>query len=315
MEIITLIIVAVVFLEVTYLLLAQQKKLRQRRVRSVLIDTSVLIDGRILEIARSGFMSDLLLIPRSVVGELQLLADGADSDKRSKARYGLDLITELQALDTIEVQILSDSAEAREGVDNRLLSLAKQYGATLCTVDYNLNKVAQVEGIQVLNVNELARTLRMNYLPGELITLHLTGKGNDNTQAVGHLDDGTMVVVEQAKAKIGQIVKAEVIRNLQTAAGRMVFARLLGQDKSQQQSSQAKKKDTSELMHTANNRVSSSNSLKNPTSSEQKSNAAAKKKKTPAVVGRKPRPVLASSRNSSSSKEALLIELVNKQQD
>ena len=315
MEIITLIIVAVVFLELTYLLLAQQKKLRQRRVRSVLIDTSVLIDGRILEIARSGFMSDLLLIPRSVVGELQLLADGADSDKRSKARYGLDLITELQALDTIEVQILSDSAEAREGVDNRLLSLAKQYGATLCTVDYNLNKVAQVEGIQVLNVNELARTLRMNYLPGELITLHLTGKGNDNTQAVGHLDDGTMVVVEQAKAKIGQIVKVEVIRNLQTAAGRMVFARLLGQDKSQQQSSQAKKKETSELMHTANNRVSSSNSLKNPTSSEQKSNAAAKKKKTPAVVGRKPRPVPASSRNSSSSKEALLIELVNKQQD
>lgn len=315
MEIITLIIVAVVFLEVTYLLLAQQKKMRQRRVRSVLIDTSVLIDGRILEIARSGFMSDLLLIPRSVVGELQLLADGADSDKRSKARYGLDLITELQALDTIEVQILSDSAEAREGVDNRLLSLAKQYGTTLCTVDYNLNKVAQVEGIQVLNVNELARTLRMNYLPGELITLHLTGKGNDNTQAVGHLDDGTMVVVEQAKAKIGQIVKAEVIRNLQTAAGRMVFARLLGQDKSQQQSSQAKKKETSELMHTANNRVSSSNSLKNPTSSEQKSNAVAKKKKTPAVVGRKPRPVPASSRNSSSSNEALLIELVNKQQD
>lgn len=315
MEIITLIIVAVVFLEVTYLLLAQQKKLRQRRVRSVLIDTSVLIDGRILEIARSGFMSDLLLIPRSVVGELQLLADGADSDKRSKARYGLDLITELQELDTIEVQILSDSAEAREGVDNRLLSLAKQYGATLCTVDYNLNKVAQVEGIQVLNVNELARTLRMNYLPGELITLHLTGKGNDNTQAVGHLDDGTMVVVEQAKAKIGQIVKAEVIRNLQTAAGRMVFARLLGQDKSKQQSSQAKKKETSELMHTANNRVSSSNSLKKPTSSEQKSNSAAKKKKTPAVVGRKPRPVPASSRNSSSSKEALLIELVNKQQD
>lgn len=315
MEIIILSIVTILFLEVTYLLLTQQQRLKQRRMRSVLIDTSVLIDGRILEIARSGFMTDVLLIPRSVVGELQLLADGSDSDKRTKARYGLDLITELQALDTVDVQILADSTEAREGVDNRLLALAKQRGASLCTVDYNLNKVAQVEGIQVLNVNELARTLRMNYLPGETITLLLTGKGNDNTQAVGHLDDGTMVVVEQAKAKIGQVVTAEVIRNLQTAAGRMVFARLPGAQGGKQSQALTAKKQPSPQESTSSPRAKerASATHRAGTSPVQVSPAQSQKKK-PSAAGRKPRPSSGPSR-SLSSKEALLIELVNKQQD
>lgn len=315
MEITILSIVAILFLEVTYLLLSQQRGLKQRRMRSVLIDTSVLIDGRILEIARSGFMTDTLLIPRSVVGELQLLADGADSDKRTKARYGLDLITELQALDTVHVQILADSTEAREGVDNRLLALAKQYSASLCTVDYNLNKVAQVEGIQVLNVNELARTLRMNYLPGEMITLLLTGKGNDNTQAVGHLDDGTMVVVEQAKPKIGQVVTAEVIRNLQTAAGRMVFARLLGAQGSKQPQASGTKKQSSpqETTSTAPEKERKPTPRRAGTSPSQASSMQPQKKK-PSAARKQSRASSGSSRNSS-SKEALLIELVNKQQD
>lgn len=315
MEIIILSIVAILFLEVTYLLLSQQRGLKQRRMRSVLIDTSVLIDGRILEIARSGFMTDTLLIPRSVVGELQLLADGADSDKRTKARYGLDLITELQALDTVHVQILADSTEAREGVDNRLLALAKQYSASLCTVDYNLNKVAHVEGIQVLNVNELARTLRMNYLPGEMITLLLTGKGNDNTQAVGHLDDGTMVVVEQAKPKIGQVVTAEVIRNLQTAAGRMVFARLLGAQGSKQSQASGTKKQSSpqETTLTAPEKERKPAPRRAGTSPSQASPMQPQKKK-PSAARKQSRASSGSSRNSS-SKEALLIELVNKQQD
>lgn len=307
MEIITLGIVVVLLFEVSYLLFAQQQKRKQRRIRSVLIDTSVLIDGRILEIARSGFMLDVLYIPRSVIGELQLLADGADSDKRTKARYGLDLITELQALDTVQVEILADSADAREGVDNRLLSLAKRHDAALCTVDYNLNKVAQVEGIRVLNVNELARTLRMNYLPGETITVLLTGKGNDNTQAVGHLDDGTMVVVEQAKAKIGQVVTAEVIRNLQTAAGRMVFARLLVAGSRKQSQGTPAKKRPSDKEESHGSRAKESRdvnqSVRKPDQTQPKKASAA---------GRKPRKA---TRATSSSKESLLIELVNKQQD
>ncbi len=230
METIILIAVLLLLAEVTYLLTTEQKKAKQKSRRLTLIDTSVLIDGRIVAIAQSGFMSDTLIIPRSVVGELQLLADNADGDKRAKARHGLDVVTELQALDTVEVEILQDSTEAREGVDNRLLQLAKKHDAALCTIDYNLNKVAQVEGIRVLNVNELARTLRMSYLPGEKLMLALTTKGNDATQAVGHLDDGTMVVVEQAKSKIGSVVEVEVIRSLQTAAGKMMFARLIGRE-------------------------------------------------------------------------------------
>ncbi len=224
----TIILIAVLLLlaEVTYLVAVSNKQAARRTNRSAFVDTSVLIDGRIVAIARTGFMTDTLMIPRSVVGELQLLADSADSDKRTRARHGLDVVTELQAIEDLDVQIYQDGSRAEEGVDERLLKLAKQHGATICTIDYNLNKVAQVEGIKVLNVNELARTLRMAYLPGETVMLALTTKGNDSSQAVGHLEDGTMVVVEQAKGKIGSVVEVEIIRSLQTAAGRMMFARL-----------------------------------------------------------------------------------------
>jgi uncharacterized protein YacL len=194
--------------------------------RPIFVDTSVLIDGRIISVASSGFISDTLMIPRSVIGELQYLADTADSEKRARARHGLDVVTKLQELAEVKVKIFPDGSHAKEGVDERLLKLSKQYNGALCTIDYNLNKVAQVEGITVLNVNELAKSLRMTYLPGEMVSLMLTTKGNDGTQGVGHLEDGTMVVVEQAKSKIGTVVEAEIIRSLQTAAGRMMFARL-----------------------------------------------------------------------------------------
>jgi rRNA-processing protein FCF1 len=195
--------------------------------RGILVDTSVLMDGRITSVASTGFIGGALVIPRSVIGELQLLADGSDSDKRARARRGLDIVSELQQAPSVEVEILQDGARADEGVDNRLITLAKRHNAAICTLDYNLNKVAVVEGIQVLNINELAQSLRMSHLPGEHITVELTSKGQDSHQAVGHLADGTMIVVEQASNRIGQSVDVEVIRSLQTAAGRMMFARVL----------------------------------------------------------------------------------------
>ena len=211
--------------EVTYLLARLPKTSIKSKERPILIDTSVLMDGRITSIASTGFMGGALVIPRSVVGELQFLADNADADKRARARRGLDVITELQAMPMVTVEVLQDGSKAQEGVDERLLSLAKQYTAAICTIDYNLNKVAAVEGIPVLNINELAQSLRMAYLPGEHMMVELVQKGQDSHQGVGYLADGTMVVVEQASNLIGQTVSVEVIRSLQTAAGKMMFAR------------------------------------------------------------------------------------------
>ncbi len=236
METTQLLIVAVLLVllaEVTYIVakLPQNTAGRKQSKRLILVDTSVLIDGRIIAVAKSGFISDTLAIPRSVVGELQYLADTADHEKRARARHGLDIISELQQIAHINVQILQDSTTVKEGVDERLLTLAKKYHAAVCTIDYNLNKVAIVEGIQVLNINELAQTLRMAYLPGERTVLALTQKGQDSHQAVGHLPDGTMVVVENAFSRIGTPVEVEFIRSLQTAAGKMMFAKPVDQIK------------------------------------------------------------------------------------
>ncbi len=227
MDTIIIILLLVLLAELTFVAVRTTRTTGSRKAgRAIFVDTSVLIDGRIIAVAESGFITDTLMIPRSVIGELQFLADNGDSEKRTRARHGLDVVSELQALEQVRVEIFPDGSHAEEGVDERLLKLAKQHGGALCTIDYNLNKVAVVENIPVLNVNELARSLRMAHLPGEKITIALTTKGNDGTQAVGHLEDGTMVVVEQAKSKIGSVVEAEVIRSLQTSAGRMMFARL-----------------------------------------------------------------------------------------
>lgn len=223
-----LVIIAVLLVllaEVTYIMTKLPRQGNSKK-RLILVDTSVLIDGRIISIAKSGFISDTLAIPRSVVGELQFLADNADPEKRTRARHGLDVVRELQDLDEVTVMILQDGSKADEGVDERLLNLAKKYtGAAICTIDYNLNKVAAVEDIRVLNVNELAQTLRMSYLPGEKMLLEIVQKGQDSHQGVGHLKDGTMVVVEQASKFIGKTIEIEFIRSLQTAAGKMMFAR------------------------------------------------------------------------------------------
>jgi uncharacterized protein YacL len=227
-------VLLIVAAEVSYLIIKLPRNaVVRRQSRRVLLDTSVLIDGRIISIAKSGFIGGTLVIPRSVIGELQYLADAADHDKRARARSGLDIVAELQAMPGVEVEILQDGSKADEGVDERLLSLAKKSGAAICTLDYNLNKVALVEEIAILNVNELAQGLRMAYLPGEKLQLELVQKGQDAHQAVGYLPDGTMVVVEHAYKSIGQAVEVEIIRSLQTAAGRMMFAKQLGQEDKQ----------------------------------------------------------------------------------
>lgn len=220
------ILLALIAVQTTYLSATKIMKNKRQSGRLVFVDTSVLIDGRIVSIAESGFFPGTLAIPRSVVGELQFLADNGDSEKRSRARHGLDVVKELQTLNSVEAVIFPDGVRADEGVDNRLLELAKRHKGSICTIDYNLNKVAQVEDIDVLNVNDLAKTLRMSYLPGEKLAIELTQKGNDSHQAVGHLTDGTMVVVENANQFIGKTVEVEFIRSLQTSAGKMMFGRI-----------------------------------------------------------------------------------------
>ena len=225
-----LFIIALLFIitaETTYLAVVNTKKLSTLGgEKPIFVDTSVLIDGRIVSVANSGFITGKLSIPRSVLGELQYMADQADNEKRVRARHGLDVVAELQAIPNLKVEIFQDSSSAKEGVDERLLGLAKKYRGLICTIDYNLNKVAKVQGIEVLNVNDLAMSLRMAYLPGEKIMLELTQKGHDDFQAIGHLPDGTMVVVERASGRIGQIVEVEFIRSLQTSAGKMMFAKM-----------------------------------------------------------------------------------------
>jgi len=232
-------LLAIILAQVTYLVAVNTKKLSHKsEIRPIFVDTSVLIDGRIIAVAGSGFISGKLSIPRSVIGELQFLADNADAEKRSRARHGLDVVSELQKMPNVSVEIFQDGSRAEEGVDERLLKLAKKYQGSICTIDYNLNKVAVVEDIKVLNVNDLAMSLRMAYLPGEKMLLELTAKGQDGHQAVGHLTDGTMVVVEHANNQIGKTVEIEFIRSLQTAAGKMMFAKLVGANKNIQKQRQ-----------------------------------------------------------------------------
>jgi len=195
--------------------------------QTVILDTCAVIDGRILDIAKAGFVPHQIVVPQFVIAELQHLADTGDSQKRERARFGLDVVRELQDMRRCVVIIAREQFKNIQQVDDKLIALAKQYGAMLYTTDYNLNKVAQIEGVTVLNVNELAQALRPPRLPGEQVELKITQPGQDKTQGVGYLDDGTMVVVEQAGKMIGKRVRVQFSRILQTQAGKMMFAVLI----------------------------------------------------------------------------------------
>lgn len=194
--------------------------------RKMLLDTCALIDGRIVELARLGFVPDELIVPEFVVHELQMLADGNDAHKRERARYGLDVVRELQ--DSPHATVVIDHSDTSSTpTDDKLVKLAKKLAAGLYTTDYNLNKVADIEGVHVLNVNELAQQLRPVALPGERKTVKILQKGSNPKQGVGYLDDGTMIVVDDGMKFINKIVEVEVTRIHQTMAGKMIFANLM----------------------------------------------------------------------------------------
>lgn len=188
-----------------------------------LLDTSVIIDGRVLDIVRSGFMEGPLLLPRFVLRELQMIADSGDALKRTRGRRGLDLLTQLQQ--TTPLEIVERDYDDTSEVDAKLVRLARERGARLVTNDYNLNRVAHVEGVVVLNVNELANALKPVLLPGEELRVAVIREGRESHQGVGYLDDGTMIVVENGRRLIGETVDVAVTSALQTNAGRMIFAR------------------------------------------------------------------------------------------
>lgn len=210
-------------------LLTRTRKYHDIKQISMLVDTSVIMDGRVVELAETGFLLGQVIVPKSVLAELQLLADGSDHAKRERARLGMDVVKKLKDILGPSFTLLQDGVATR-GVDEALITLAKETDSAILTLDYNLNKVAQVEGVKVLNINELAKSIRMIHLPGDAVTIDLVQKGQSSDQAVGYLTDGTMVVVEQAKKHIGKTEEVEIIRSLQTDAGKMMFARLVKKD-------------------------------------------------------------------------------------
>ena len=193
--------------------------------RSVLLDTSVIIDGRVTDIARTGFISGTILVPRFVLNELQHIADSADALRRNRGRRGLDVLKRLQEISTAPVRITDmDVPEVRE-VDSKLVLLAKRLNCAIVTNDYNLNHVAQLQGVSVLNINELANAVKAVFLVGESLTVKIIQEGNQPGQGVGYLDDGTMVVVDDGRNHLREVISVIVTKTLQTTAGRMVFAR------------------------------------------------------------------------------------------
>jgi uncharacterized protein YacL len=190
-----------------------------------IVDTSAIVDGRIVEIVESGFLEGVLVVPRFVVRELQSIADSMDSLKRTRGRRGFDVLSKLQELAVVEISERDFADMAPGNVDARLVRLAQELGAKLITNDYNLNRVAHVEGIPVLNVNELANAVKPVVLPGEELHVAVTREGKETHQGVGYLDDGTMIVVEHGRRLIGEETDVIVTSVLQTVAGRMIFAR------------------------------------------------------------------------------------------
>jgi uncharacterized protein YacL len=191
-----------------------------------LLDTSVIIDGRILDILKTGFLEGNLVIPHFVLDELQRLSDSSDNLKRAKGRRGLDLIHELQELAGHVVIVKDLDYDVFQDVDSKLIALAKDTDSAIVTNDFNLNKVASIQGIRVLNINDLANAVKPVVIPGEEMTAYLLREGKESGQAIAYLQDGTMIVVEGGRKYIGNKIRVAVTSVLQTSAGRMIFAKV-----------------------------------------------------------------------------------------
>lgn len=198
---------------------------RKSAVVPKILDTSVIIDGRIFDILSTGFIDGPIIIPTFVVDELQFIADSADPIKRNRGRNGLDLLNRMQKELSVEVSLVDKDYDDISEVDSKLIRLAKDMKGKVITNDYNLNKVAEIHGVKVLNMNDLSNTVKTVVLPGEIITVHVLKEGKENNQGVAYLDDGTMIVVEGGKDYIGKNIKANVTSVLQTSAGRLVFVK------------------------------------------------------------------------------------------
>jgi uncharacterized protein YacL len=194
--------------------------------RTILLDTSVIIDGRIADIAQTGFLSGTLLIPRFVLNELQYIADSPDSLRRQRGRRGMEVLSRLQKDTIVPVRISDIDVEGVRDVDDKLVILARQLRCPILTNDYNLNRIAELQGVAVLNVNELANAVKLVLLPGESLTVNIIQEGREAGQGVGYLDDGTMVVVEDGRDHLHIETTVTVTKVLQTAAGRMIFAKV-----------------------------------------------------------------------------------------
>jgi uncharacterized protein YacL len=191
-----------------------------------LLDTSTIIDGRIADMADTGFVEGTLVVPEFVLHELQMVADSSDGSKRQRGRRGLDILQRMQANSMLQLQIIEDDFPQIREVDLKLIELAKKLEAKIVTNDFNLNKVAQVHRVQVLNINDLANSLKPVVLPGEKMNVVILKEGKEYDQGVGYLDDGTMVVVDHARRMIGRPVEITVTSVLQTASGKMIFGKL-----------------------------------------------------------------------------------------
>jgi len=190
-----------------------------------ILDTSVLIDGRIADIAESGFLDGVLVVPQFVLHELQLVADSPESAKRNRGRRGLDVVQRLQKMPNVNVEVSTADYPSVREVDLKLIEMAKAEGAKIMTNDFNLNKLAQVQGVEVLNINELANALKPVVLPGETMRVFILKEGKEYNQGVAYLDDGTMVVVDNARRLISKTVDVTVTSVLQTTAGKMIFGK------------------------------------------------------------------------------------------
>jgi uncharacterized protein YacL len=192
--------------------------------RALLMDTSVIIDGRVADIAETGFVPGELVVPRFVLNELQYIADSADALRRNRGRRGLEILDRLQQNPDVTVNFVDNDPQDAQQVDDKLISLARELGAAVITNDYNLNRVARLQGVQILNINELANAVKSVFLPGEELPIRIIQAGKEIGQGVGYLEDGTMVVVENGRQFLNQEVLVQVTKVLQTNAGRLVFA-------------------------------------------------------------------------------------------
>ena len=193
--------------------------------RTILLDTSVIIDGRVADIAKTGFLPGTLLIPRFVLNELQYIADSPDSLRRQRGRRGMEVLSELQKATSVVVRISDIDVEGVREVDDKLVILARQMKCPILTNDYNLNRIAELQGVPILNINELANSVKSVVLPGEVMVVNVIQEGKEAGQGVGYMEDGTMVVVENGNKYLNREIDVTVTKVLQTAAGRMIFAR------------------------------------------------------------------------------------------